>query len=145
MPKILALVLAASLAMFLKSCSGDNKNSNAGGTTTTTTTTSSSTATTGMNSLYIWSGVRPPNLALIGSELNILTPDEQMDTLRALVSHAHQMVVHDTVHGPDDTRPMMREIRRDFRQWRQVGPYVLLVPKGRPVGYGRTGMGRVGE
>jgi hypothetical protein len=89
-------------------------------------------ATRGMNSLYLWTGQQPPNRIVIGSELNVFTSADQMDIFRSLMSHARPMVVHDTIDGPDDTRPLMREINREFRPWRQVGRYLLLVPKTAP-------------
>jgi hypothetical protein len=97
-------------------------------------------APTGMNSLYLWSGESPPNRTVIGSELKLFTPAEQLDIYRALMSHAHPMVISDTACGPeDDAGPLMREIGREFRVWRQGGRYNLLVPKATPVESGRPG------
>jgi hypothetical protein len=86
-------------------------------------------ATTGMNSLYFWTGKPFPHGMIIGNELNVFTVEEQLDILRSLMSYPRPMVVHDTVTGPDDTRLLVREVHRQFRPWRQVGPYLLLVPK----------------
>jgi hypothetical protein len=85
--------------------------------------------TTSFNSLYIWTCQRPPGCIPVGQELNILTEDEQTQVVRDLLSHLRPMVVHDVVSGPDDSRLMMREIHRQFRPWRRVGPYLLMVPK----------------
>jgi hypothetical protein len=83
-----------------------------------------------MNSLYLWTNISPPDRALIGSELNLFTPDEQLGIIRSLLSHARPMVVMDTLNMPSDSKPMTREINQRFRRWRQIGQYILLVPKG---------------
>jgi hypothetical protein len=86
-------------------------------------------STSGFNSLYVWTGVRPPNRVMIGNELSVFTDDEQVQMVQSLLKYERPMVVHDHENGPSDTKPLMRELERMYLPWRQIGPNTLFVPK----------------
>jgi hypothetical protein len=88
--------------------------------------------TTGLNSLYAWTGERPPSRVVIGNSIRVFTEDEQVGIVRSLLAHPRPMIIHDRDRGPPAETPFMRETVRLFHPWRRVGPYTLFVPNDRP-------------
>jgi hypothetical protein len=87
--------------------------------------------TAGFNSLYLWTGKQPPNHLVVGSDIQIFTPQEQHGVIVALLEQPDSMIVRQpgTFGSPAGSTPFHQEIDREFRVWRCIGPFELMVPK----------------
>jgi hypothetical protein len=87
--------------------------------------------TAGFNSLYLWTGKQPPNQLVIGSDIQLFTPQEQHSMIVALLEHPDSMIVRQPgIFGPlPSSAPFFQDIDREFRVWRLIGPFELMVPK----------------
>jgi hypothetical protein len=81
----------------------------------------------GFNSLYFWTGERPPTLDVV-SHVMTLPPERRERMVRALLAHPRACVVLHRGLVPLDAE-FVERIRRDFRVQSAIRDFTLLVPK----------------
>ena len=88
-------------------------------------------ATTGSNSLYLWTGKEPPNRLVLGDFIDFFSPDEQHFMVRSVLEHPNGFIVrHPGFFGPSPTTAFGHDVEQQFQVWRRIGSFEVMVPNG---------------
>jgi len=79
----------------------------------------------GLNSLYFWTGKRPPTLHVLSHDVRFYSEEQRAAMIRALLTHQHPYVVRSRDFVPADSA-FVRAISRSFEPSAVIGPYRLL-------------------
>lgn len=88
----------------------------------------------GMNSLYFWTGKRPPTDLMLNGEAVPLSPDLQARIVAALHGKRALVVINEiqanrlTQGGTTDQGPLLRFIREECHEVARSGPFRILAP-----------------
>ena len=86
-------------------------------------------ATTGSNSLYLWTGKEPPNRLVLGDYIDFFTPNEQQAMVKSVLERPEGLIVrHSGFFGPPAATALRRDIDRHFQVWRRIGSFEVMVP-----------------